>query len=130
MHTELLEESNFKQPKDCNLCLWCPPGAPMLSSLDGLSQAGPRTKCVLPSHHTLLKVCFSPAVPTYHYQTLSFQEASSPASALISFPAPALSTEGVQPGSLIPWLHMLVTKLLHPALKEGILSFSSKKLGR
>lgn len=133
VHIELLQESNFKQPKDCNLCLWCPPGAPVLS-LDGLYQAGPRTKCVLPSHHTLLKVCFSPAVPTYPYQTLSFQEPSSPANALISFPAPALSTRGVQPGSwfsssLVPWLHMLVTKLLHPALKEGILSFLSKKLG-
>lgn len=104
-HTELLKESNFKQPQECNLCLWCSPGAPVLS-LGGSYQAGPRTKCAaFPSRITQgLLVCFSPAVPTHPYQTLSFQQPPSPANALISFPVPALSTGGEQPGSLIPQL--------------------------
>lgn len=58
-----------------------------------------------PSHITQgLLICFPPAVPTHPYQRLSFQEPSSPAKALISFPAPALSTGEVLPGSLVPQL--------------------------
>lgn len=58
-----------------------------------------------PSHFIQgLLSCFSLAVPTCPYQALSFQEPSSPANAVISFPAPALSTGAVQPGSLIPQL--------------------------
>lgn len=142
MHTEFLEESDFKQPEDCNLCLWCPPGAPV-RSLDGLHQTGPRTKCVLLSHHTLLKACWSvfpllfPHIlirrwvsrssllpPKHWFPFLSLHSALGKCCLVPSFPS-----------SLIPWLHMLVPKILHPAflmllLKESILTFPSKKLGR
>lgn len=92
-----------------------------------------------------LLICFSSAVPTNSYQTLSFQQPSSPVSALISSPHLMLSTGRTQPGCLFPTSRLLgspapqlyvpLTKLLHPAfliplLKEGVLSSPSNKMGR
>lgn len=96
-----------------------------------------------------LLICFFPAVPTYPYQTPSFQQPSSPASStdFLSSPCrPPLGKCSPVPhvpgspapqflGSPAPRLCVLVTELLCPVflipvLKEGVLSSPSKKLGR